>query len=524
MKLRSCVKPNGTFSFCVHKPSYPVTNLRQGTEITTLGVGDDGLISNEINFPDHSIQVDSSDPVYEIANPFPFKGATFINGRWAQQQATSPLSVNLPSPADVSFSQALNDSDADQTRTIMQRMPTSVLLALATTSTDPNDLIILAEISCALYKDENGQIIGLHYDGDTTQHRAQIHNHALFEAVANNPALPEQYKQAMVLRPGVQGGSEIIGDFHDSASGAHVFEYLRRNSYIPWGHYAANMANDTIRYSLQSLTLNDMIGMRHLYYQRTYQLLAADLGIKGFPERQQASATQLEILRQAILAKMATGAKPTFTATLWGWNYGFDLAASQYRLNASHQMIHQQYAMIPASVDDTSCFACGDLIADFCCNYLHETGKPFFATYLQAIATNKRLDGGNGESNLSIFEDDNVMAFVPKAQTSQWEVQIITKNAVGNILEADKSCRASLDKAFFITVKALHGLGLKMMCTIEYNKRFTDPSQDQRLLYSLSPRLPHSPGAFSETQQRWINGHFPEDFATALRAKIPKDS
>ncbi len=41
---------------------------------------------------------------------------------------------------------------------------------------------------------------------------------------------------------------------------------------------------------------------------------------------------------------------------------------------------------------------------------------------------------------------------------------------------------------------------------------------DQRLLYSFLPKLPESPGAFSETQLRWINGHFPEDFAAACRA------
>ncbi len=48
--------------------------------------------------------------------------------------------------------------------------------------------------------------------------RAVIHDHALFEAVANNPHLPSDYKQAMVLRPGAQGNSVIIGEFQEQDS------------------------------------------------------------------------------------------------------------------------------------------------------------------------------------------------------------------------------------------------------------------------------------------------------------------
>jgi hypothetical protein len=58
------------------------------------------------------------------------------------------------------------------------------------------------------------------------------------------------------------------------------------------------------------------------------------------------------------------------------------------------------------------------------------------------------------------------------------------------------------------------------MCTIEYSKRFTGSDHDQRLLYALLPKLPNSPGAFSESQLHWINGHYPEYLATALRAAL----
>ena len=71
----------------------------------------------------------------------------------------------------------------------------------------------------------------------------------------------------MVLRPGAQGGSEIVGEWPQDGQ-THVFEYLRRNSYIAGGHFAANMADDAVRYSIDTLSAADMKGLRHLYYQR----------------------------------------------------------------------------------------------------------------------------------------------------------------------------------------------------------------------------------------------------------------
>ncbi len=341
--------------------------------------------------------------------------------------------------------------------------------------------------------------------------------------MANNPHLPDDYKQAMVLRPGAQGSSEIIGDFR--TGGSHVFEYLRRNSYIPWGHYAANMANDAVRYSLEDLCLDDMIGMRHLYYQRTYERMAQEFDIPGFSARKRATTQELEAVRQKIIGAFENGREPSFTATLWGWNYGFDFAPTGYRLNASHQMLHQQFALIPAALAESreprQSFACGDLIASFCEQYREETGNAFFEDYIAAIRANMRMDDGPGETSLIIYEDEHVMVFVPKAQTSQWEVQIMTTSQAGNILELSTEARHSLDTAFYLIVKALHGIGVKLMSSIEYSKRFTSNNKDQRLLYALLPKLPNSPGAFSESQLRWISGHFPEDLATALRAQLP---
>jgi len=65
-------------------------------------------------------------------------------------------------------------------------------------------------------------------------------------------------------------------------------------------------------------------------------------------------------------------------------------------------------------------------------------------------------------------------------------------------------------------------MGARIITGIEYSKRFDDPDMDQRLLYCFLPRLPQSPGAFSEAQLRWINRHYPEDFAAACRTRLPE--
>jgi len=59
-----------------------------------------------------------------------------------------------------------------------------------------------------------------------------------------------------------------------------------------------------------------------------------------------------------------------------------------------------------------------------------------------------------------------------------------------------------------------------MITVFEYSRRFDALEADQRLLYVFLPRLPESPGAFSEAQLRWINGHYPEDFALACRLNL----
>jgi hypothetical protein len=532
--LRTCVSPEGRFIYGLHNPAYSVANLRVQDTVLPLGRGADGsVIFNAANFPVGDVDEPGADPIYEIPNALPFKGTTYIGKRWADRTAADPTAICIPVRAQTSLSRTARavfgeaDKTGERLEQLFSQLPRPLKLALAASSSDPGDLVRLAGLSCQFVSDPaTGVPAGMVFDGEPGGRLLpRIHDQALFDAVANNPFLPDLYKEVMVLRPGAQGQSEITGEWR--SNGSHVYEYLRRNSYIPWGHYAANMAEDAVRYCAASLNAEDMRGMRHLYYQRTYVRLAESLGLKAPARRREVPAAELEQLRRSIREALRTHAAPLpFSATLWGWNYGFDYAPNGYRLHASHQQIHQQYALIPAAVHvetggELPAFACGDMVHEFVQAYHGGTGRSFFDCYEQAIARNRRMDGRTDRpSDLMIHCDDHVMLFAPKAQTSQWELQLMPRADMGNILEADASVRGALDAAIQKAMWVLTALGATMITVIEYSKRFDIAGTGQRLLYVFLPRLPESPGAFSEAQLRWINGHYPEDFALACRMKL----
>lgn len=542
MNVKSCVAPSGQFFFGVHKPKYSVRNTRDKDYFDSLGeLADGSRVENLSNFPTGDVSESNGDWIYEIPNAFPFRGATYISKHFADAWAETPLNIALPSKPDMSFVQTASkwfspsEWSTEKKAYIFKSIPDSIQIAIAGSSTDPEDLTLLAELSAAFIHDpDTRRPVGLvYFKNRSSCRKPKIYNYPLFKVLANNPRLPDDYKAVMVLRPGVQGDSEIVGEWLTKNNSSHVFEYLRRNSYIPWGHYAANMAHDAIRYRIHDLTLDDIKGIRHLYYQRTYLRLAEMLQIPLETERKGLVASQLEALRNRIISGLSASDSPgrfPFTATLWGWNFGFDYAPSKYRLHASHQQIHQQYALLPEAVSagdfDGSgapipAYACGDLIAEFIRQYHAETGKKFFEAYIQAIRSNKRTDGDrNRESRLIVYENDRILVFVPKAQTSQWELQIMPHVPVGNIVEADTKTRQCIDEALLVAMRILESMGARMITGIEFSKRFDSTNDDQRLLYCLLSRLPESPGAFSETQLRYINHHYPEDFAIACRAKI----
>jgi len=547
MDLKTCVHPAGKFICGIHKPGFNVINMRENNYVGALGLLTDNTpFENLANFPPGTVEEPNADIIYEIPNPFPFRGVTYITKSWAEEKSQNPSAIMLPEPPEVSLTNTIkiwfgkNQLTPEKKEKIFQTLPQALQLATAKISKDPEDLICLAGLCCEFIVDDKTQEpTGLRYRKN--EHglvRPVIKDKMLYEVIANNANLPDEYKRVMVLKPGVQGGSEIVGEWSNVNTGGttHVFEYLRRNSYIPWGHYAANMADDSVRYRVNDLSETDMHALRHLYYQRTFIRLAQGLGISIECERRCLLEQELEDLRIQVVDALQASSKRDhleFNRTLWGWNFGFDYAPSKYRLHASHQQIHQQFAMVPAAVqmapissgsdssgDMMAAYACGDLIADFIGQYRHQTGKIFFETYIQAISDNQRLDGKGKERSLIIFEDENVMLFVPKAQTSQWEIQLMTRQPVGNILEADLKTRHAIDNAILSAVQILERMGAKMITSIEYSKSFNAKDDDQRLIYAFLPRLPESPGAFSEAQLRWINGHYPEDFAAACRMKM----
>ncbi|KPK27683.1 MAG: hypothetical protein AMJ61_04805 [Desulfobacterales bacterium SG8_35_2] len=539
MKLRTCVSPEGKFRYGVHKPRFKIINLREIDLVQVLGLDPaENPVENIRNFPAGDVEEAQGKWIFEIPNPFPFRGATYIDRNWADAKAADPLSITLPSPSATSMTNFLSKvlrcgkgGAKDIVNEAFAELPETVLLALAATSTDPEDLIRLAELSCEfVYDDQENVPLGLRYEEDAKGRQIpKVINHDLFEALVNNSYLPDIYKEVMVLRPGVQGSSEIVGEW-PAERDSHVFEYLRRNSYIPWGHSASNIANDLVRYSIANLSDYDFEGLRHLYYQRTFIRFAEQLGIQIDARRKCLTLTELENLRQEIISQLDSQGTSflQFDATLWGWNYGFDFAASGYRLHASHQQIHHQFAMVPKEVlqsekenEKIAAYSCGDLVADFVRSYQERYNSSFFKDYVSAIMNNSRIDGKKDlPADLVVFDDDNVMLFVPKAQTSQWELQLMTTGQVGNILEADSNVRRSLNKGILTAMRVLTGLGARLITVIEYSKRIGVRDIDQRLLYSFLPKIPFSMGAFSEAESRYITGHYPEDFATACRQEF----
>jgi hypothetical protein len=532
MSIRTCISPKGKFIYGIHQPSYDVDNFRQNDMIQPLGHDSDGRTQfNEDNYPADNICIQEACVIYEIPNAFPFKGTTFIKKQWADKKKGHLTDISLTPVPKFSWMQHLSqwadlteipDEKASQ---LITQLPEAIQLTIALQSDDSRDLVQLAKHACAFTYDNQNQPTGLKYQ--QSNGRPIINNPILFEALANNPNLPDHYKLAMVLRPGAQGISPIVGEY--SSRQCHVYEYLRANSYIPWGHFAANMADDNIRYDIDTLTMDDMTGMRHLYYQRTYVHLARQLHIPINAHRKHIPADELEKLRILILDQLKQSSEDlSFDGNLWGWNFGAGYAPNHYRLHASHQQIHQQYAMIPSRIPTNetglsmNSYACGDLVADFITDYRHSFGCSFFDAYVQAIQNNQRMDDPvNGPQDLIIYSDTHIMIFVPKAQTSQWEIQIMPTSAVGNILMADLNMRESLDRGIFMTAKILSSLNAQLVTHIEYASRFCAEPSDQRLIIAFLPRMPESPGAFSEAQLRWINGHYPEDFAAACRLKLP---
>ena len=165
-RLQTCVTPQGNFQYGIHKPAYTVTNLRPNADIKVLGLTEKNEpVSNGRNYPEGDVQVHGADWIFEIPNPFPFKGRTYIDKEWADASAENPPRISLPQPEQVSLCETLQHNNIDST--LLERLPAPLLLALATCSTDPRDLTRLAELSCDIVKD--GDVpTGLRYRQDAS--------------------------------------------------------------------------------------------------------------------------------------------------------------------------------------------------------------------------------------------------------------------------------------------------------------------------------------------------------------------
>jgi len=542
--LRTCIDPSGAFICALHQPSYKVVNLRQTDALAVLGHDSDGnAINNQVNFPRGDLVINNAGRVYEIPNAFPFWGATYILYDQAEQLSKDPKLLRFRRCDEESNKRSplLKDllngclKGSNGKAYSLKDFSRPLLLSLAQTSRDSELLKAMAHLTCKFELDDNGNPVGVKYEYDKLgRPKPVLFDQELFEVLGNNRACPYNYKLVMLLIPGIQGSSPIVGEY-TSGHQTHIWEYLRADSYIPWGHYASNMAHDCVRYGAAELLSEDVTGLRHLYYQRVYTQMAINLNIAqgiSWKDKGTLSVPELESMRQSVLKEVAKrlekGENLPYTATLWGWNYGFDFSPSGYRLHASHQQIHQQFALIPPDVKSVDTegngsksiptYAVGDQVAHFTALYEKACGHPFFKTYLRAIRSNKRLDKKKDlPSSLIVHEDENVMIHIPKAQRFHDEVQVMATCQVGNVLEAGPEVRNSLDKCIRLVIRTLDRMGAQMVTGYEISKRFDNPDMDQRLFYCFLPRLSCSPGAFSERQERWITGHYPEDYAETFR-------
>ena len=109
MKLRTCVSPEGKFIYGIHKPRFTVANMRENDFLGVLGLDTaDRPVRNFQNFPEGDVMEPEGVWIYEIPNPFPFRGATYIDRNWAEAKAADPLMIELSRPVSTSMSSFLS--------------------------------------------------------------------------------------------------------------------------------------------------------------------------------------------------------------------------------------------------------------------------------------------------------------------------------------------------------------------------------------------------------------------------------
>ncbi|MEJ2641114.1 MAG: hypothetical protein P8010_16215 [Desulfosarcinaceae bacterium] len=150
MMRQTGVRPDGSFAWGLHAPRYRVRNMRRADHVTSLGATEEGaLVDNQANFPQADVDVAKADGVFEIPNALPFRGVTYIGQRWADARARSPEEICLPPRENCDFLAQMKAKGVNLApAALIAALPQPLKLALATTSTAPEDLVALAH-DCA---------------------------------------------------------------------------------------------------------------------------------------------------------------------------------------------------------------------------------------------------------------------------------------------------------------------------------------------------------------------------------------
>ena len=137
--LLTSITPQGRFRVGKHAPSYRVANLREQDHLCALGfLPDHSPVDNRENFPQGDVHVEQAHPIYEILNPLPFRGCTFIDSAWASARAADPGLIRIQRPLLVSLRAILAiHCPATTIREIITQLPLPLRYELAATSTDP---------------------------------------------------------------------------------------------------------------------------------------------------------------------------------------------------------------------------------------------------------------------------------------------------------------------------------------------------------------------------------------------------
>ena len=96
--------PTGPFTteYTNHPTQSPISGRTAGCS-RSAAMSRDAPVFNSANFPPGDLHVSGADWIFEIPNPLPFKGSTFIDKEWADASAGNPGKIRLAAAPEVSL-------------------------------------------------------------------------------------------------------------------------------------------------------------------------------------------------------------------------------------------------------------------------------------------------------------------------------------------------------------------------------------------------------------------------------------